>query len=136
MNIPFYVKLYLLTLAAFLAIDLLWLGFVARNFYRKYLGFLLSPSPNWPAAIVFYLLFVAGLLIFAVVPGLQAGSLGRALLLGALFGFFTYATYDLTNLATIKDWPLTITLVDLAWGVTLSTLVSWAGFLAGRWLLG
>jgi uncharacterized membrane protein len=134
MNTSFYIKLYLATLAAFFAIDMLWLGLVARGFYRKHLGFLLSPNPNWTAAIVFYLLFVAGLMIFAVIPGLQAGSLGKALLLGALFGLLTYATYDLTNLATIKDWPLIITLVDLVWGVVLATAVTLVSFLVGNWL--
>jgi uncharacterized membrane protein len=113
---------------------MLWLGLVARTFYRKYLGFLLSPSPNWTAAILFYLLFIAGLLIFAVVPGLQANSFGKALLLGALFGLLTYATYDLTNLATIKDWPLIVTVVDLVWGVVLASSVTAVSFLVGRWL--
>lgn len=134
MNTSFYIKLYFATLAAFLLIDLVWLGVVARGLYRKYLGFLLSPTTNWTAAIVFYLLFVVGLLVFAILPGLQAGSLGKALLLGAFFGLVTYATYDLTNLATLKDWPLTITIVDMAWGTLLATLVSWVGFLVGRWM--
>lgn len=131
----FYLKLYLATLAAFFVIDMLWLGLIARSLYRKYLGFLLSPQPNWVAAILFYLLFVAGLLVFAVVPGLQAGSLQRTLLLGAFFGLLTYATYDLTNLATLKDWPVAITVIDMIWGTLLATLVSAAGFFAGRWLL-
>jgi len=132
--VAFYVKLYLSTLAAFFVIDLIWLGLVARGLYRKFLGFLLSPTPNWTAAILFYLLWVAGLLVFAVVPGLQAGSVKKALLLGALFGFLTYATYDLTNQATVKDWPLTITVVDLLWGTFLATAVSYISFLIGRWL--
>lgn len=134
MTIGFYIKLYLAAVVVFFAIDMVWLGLVARGFYRKHIGFLLSPSPNWAAAIIFYLLFVAGLLIFAVVPGLQAGSFGKALLLGALFGFMTYATYDLTNLATVKDWPLTITIVDMIWGVVLSSAVTSLTFLAGRWM--
>lgn len=133
--VSYYVKLYLATLAAFFAIDMAWLGLVARWFYSKYLGDLLSPQVNWAAAIVFYLLFIVGLLIFAVVPGLQANSLGKALLLGALFGFMTYATYDLTNLATLKNWPLIVTIVDLIWGTTLATLVTLASFLAGRRLM-
>ena len=132
--VAFYVKLYLSTLAAFFVIDMIWLGLAARGLYRKYLGFLLSPSPNWTAAILFYLLWVAGLLVFVVVPGLQAGSVKKVLLLGALFGFLTYATYDLTNQATVKDWPLTITVVDLLWGTTLATAVSYISFLIGRWL--
>jgi len=134
MTLPYLIKLYFSTLVAFLSIDLLWLGLLARGFYRKHLGFLMSPSPNWTAAIIFYLLFIAGLLIFAVIPGLTGESMGKAVLLGALFGLFTYATYDLTNLATIKDWPLTLTVVDILWGVVLSSAVSWISFLIGRWL--
>ena len=132
----YYVKLYLCTLVAFFAVDMLWLGLVARRFYSRYLGFLLSPHPKWSAAILFYLLFVAGLLVFVIVPGLQAGSLRKVALLGALFGLITYATYDLTNLATVKDWPLLVTVVDLLWGMALAAVVSCLGFLAGRWLGG
>jgi len=134
MTPSFYIKLYFATLAVFLLIDMLWLGVVARGLYSKYLGYLLSPNPNWTAAVLFYLLFVVGVLVFAVLPGLQAASLGKALLLGALFGLLTYATYDLTNLATIRDWPVFITIVDLIWGTLLATLVSGAGFLVGRWM--
>ena len=134
MTLSYYIKLYISALAAFLLIDAIWLGLVARGFYRKYLGYLLSPTPNWAAAIIFYLLFVVGLVVFAIAPGLQAASLGKALLLGALFGLLTYATYDLTNLATIKDWPLIVTLVDLVWGVILSSSVTWVAFQVGRWL--
>jgi uncharacterized membrane protein len=129
-------KLYFITLGAFLAIDLLWLGLVARNFYQQQLGYLLAPRTNWSAAIIFYLLFVAGVLVFAVLPGLQAESLGKALLLGAFFGLVTYATYDLTNLATVKDWPVVVTLVDMAWGMVLSSLVTLVSFFAGQWLIG
>ena len=130
----YYVKLYFCTFIAFFAIDMVWLGLVAREFYQKQLGHLLRPDPNWTAAIVFYLLFVAGLLIFVVVPSLQAGSAKKVLILGALFGLITYATYDLTNLATVKDWPLIVTAVDMLWGGILATAVSYLGFLAGKWL--
>jgi uncharacterized membrane protein len=132
--IAYYLKIYLSALASFLAIDMVWLIVVARGFYRKQLGFLLSDQPNWWAAISFYLLFVAGLLVFAVVPALETGSLRRALLLGGFFGLVTYATYDLTNLATVKNWPWIVTVVDLAWGAVLATAVSCLGYLAGRWL--
>lgn len=104
----FLLKLYALTLAVFLAVDLLWLGVLARSFYQTHLGPLLSPVVNWPAALVFYLLYVVGILVFAVLPGLAKDSLAVADGWGALFGFFTYATYDLTNLATLKDWPLRV----------------------------
>lgn len=130
----YHVKLYFVTLAVFFVIDLVWLGVVARGFYTKHLGFLMSPSPNWLAGILFYLVFIVGLLVFVVAPGLEAGSLKVTLLRAALFGFITYATYDLTNLATIRNWPVLITIVDLAWGTTLSVIVSLASFLIGRWL--
>ena len=131
----YYVKLYFATLVAFFAIDMLWLGLVARTFYSKHLGYLMTPNTKWVAAIIFYLLFIAGLLVFVVVPGLQVNSLSRTLLLAAFFGLVTYATYDLTNLATVKDWPILVTIVDLLWGTTLSVLVSLVSFMAGRWLV-
>jgi uncharacterized membrane protein len=130
----YYLKLYLITLLAFFAIDMIWLGVVARTFYRKHIGFLLTPSPNWTAAIIFYLLFIVGILVFVVVPGLKDGSLRSTMLRAALFGLITYATYDLTNLATVKDWPVIVTVVDLIWGTVLSMAVSFAGFMAGKWL--
>ena len=131
----YYLKLYLATLIAFFAIDMIWLGLVARTFYRKYLGFLLAPSTNWIAAIIFYLLFIVGILVFVVVPGLEKNSLKTTLLLAALFGLITYATYDLTNLATVMDWPVIVSIVDIAWGVVLSISVSIIGFWAGKLLL-
>jgi len=131
--VAYYVKLYFSTLLAFLLIDGIWLGLVARGFYGRYLGFLLKPNPNWLAASLFYLLFVAGILLFVIIPALQHESGKRALVCGAIFGLVTYATYDLTNLATIKDWPLVVTVVDLAWGMSIGAAVSYVGFLAARW---
>lgn len=128
----YYLKLYLSLFAAFFVIDMVWLGLVARTFYRKYLGFLMAPHPNWFAAIVFYLLFILGILIFVVIPGLEGGSLKETMIRAALFGLITYATYDLTNLATLKDWPVLITIVDMLWGTFLSVSVSMIGILAGR----
>jgi uncharacterized membrane protein len=130
----YYLKLYFATLVAFFAIDMVWLGLVARTFYRKHLGFLMAPSPNWLAAIIFYLLFIAGILVFVVLPGLEENSLKTTLLRAALFGLITYATYDLTNLATLKDWPVLLTVVDMIWGTVLSVLVSTISFMAGKWL--
>jgi uncharacterized membrane protein len=129
-----YLKLYLVTTIAFFAIDMVWLGLVARTFYRKYLGFLMAPSPNWLAAIIFYLLFIVGILVFVVLPGLEDNSFKTTLLRAALFGLITYATYDLTNLATVKDWPVLITVVDMAWGTVLSVAVSSISFWVGKWL--
>lgn len=130
----FLLKLYALTLPVFLAVDLLWLGVVARGFYQTHLGAIVSPTVNWPAAVVFYLVYVVGILVFAVVPGLAKDSLAVAAGWGALFGLFTYATYELTNLATLRDWPLRIVIVDTLWGVVLCALVASAGFVIGRWL--
>ncbi|MEZ4386220.1 MAG: DUF2177 family protein [Candidatus Krumholzibacteriia bacterium] len=124
--------LYLVLLVTFLAVDAVWLGLVADGFYGRQLGFLLAAQPNWLAAGVFYLLFVAGLQIFVVEPGLRTGSLRWTLGRAALFGLVTYATYDLTNLATVAGWPVLVTVVDLAWGTVLSGAVSLVGHLAGR----
>lgn len=124
-----YIKLYLITLPVFFAIDMFWLGVVAKNFYKQQIGFLMTPNVNWVAAIVFYLIFIAGLVLFVISPALEKASLMHAVLFGALFGFVSYATYDLTNLATLKDWPLMITLVDLAWGAVLSGSVSTVAYL-------
>jgi uncharacterized membrane protein len=134
MSIPFYFKLYFLTVPIFFVIDLIWLGVVAKGFYRKNLNHILSPSVNWPAAIIFYLMYIAGILIFAVLPGLAKDSLRHAAMWGALFGFFTYATYDLTNLALLKDWPLNVVIVDILWGVILCTVVASLSFGVARWL--
>jgi len=134
MNFATIVKLYFLTVPVFFLIDMLWIGVIARGFYKRHLGYFLSPTVNWPAAVIFYLIFIAGILIFAVLPALERESLRRAVVWGALFGFFTYATYDLTNLATVRDWPLIAAIVDIFWGVCLCTAVSAAGYLIGRWL--
>ncbi len=132
--IAYYVKIYVSALVGFLAIDMLWLGVVARGFYRRHLGFMLADHVNWWAAISFYLLFVAGVLVFAVGPGLQAHSLAKTLLLGGFLGLVTYGTYDLTNLATAKSWPWIVTVVDMVWGTVLAAAVSAIGYLAGTWL--
>ncbi len=129
------ITLYLMTLAVFFVIDMVWLGVVAKGFYRKHLGSMLSPKINWAAALLFYLVFIAGLLIFVIRPALAQGEPLKALLLGALFGLISYATYDLSNLATLKGWPIIVTVVDLVWGATLGGLVSLTGTLLGRWLL-
>ena len=123
--------LYLVTLAIFFLIDMVWLGLVAKNFYRRQLGEMLSPKINWPAAILFYLLFIAGLLLFVVAPALERGGALQALWQGALFGLIAYATYDLTNLATLRNWPILVTIVDLAWGAVLGGAVSFFSALAG-----
>lgn len=128
----YYIRLYLVSLVAFFAVDMIWLVLVARSFYARQIGYLMAPDVNWTPALIFYGLYVAAVLIFVVLPGLRAGNLRSMLVKAAFFGLVAYATYDLTNLATVKDWPLTVTLVDLVWGMVLTSLVSLAGYFAGR----
>lgn len=130
----FHVKLYASTFLAFLAIDAVWIGLVARTFYKQHLGTMLAEEPRLGAAAAFYLVYIAALLVFVVLPALAESSLAKAVLLGAFFGLVCYATYDLTNLATLKGWPMIVTVVDLAWGTFLSAAVSGAGYAAGKWL--
>jgi uncharacterized membrane protein len=125
---------YVLTLVTFLAIDAVWLGLIARGLYKRELGHLLAPNVRWGAAGVFYLLYVAGVLILVVLPNLNA-PVTRAILLGALFGLVAYATYDLTNLATLVRWPVRVTLLDLVWGTFLTAATAAAGWTFARWLL-
>lgn len=127
--------MYLMTLAVFFLIDMIWLGVVAKGFYRRHLGPMLSPKVNWTAAFLFYLLFIVGLLVFVIKPALIEGEPLKALFFGALLGLISYATYDLTNLATLKDWPLVVTVVDLVWGSVLGGAVSFVSVLLGRSLL-
>lgn len=129
-----FLKLYLITFVIFFIIDLIWLGIVAKNLYQRQIGHLMADQVNWIAAIIFYLLFIGGLVFFVLIPAVDAGSLGKAILYGALFGFITYATYDLTNLATLKDWPWQITLIDLAWGTFLGTSTSLFSYLLYQWI--
>jgi uncharacterized membrane protein len=127
--------LYGITLAIFFLIDMVWLGLVAKGFYRRQLGTFLSPQVRWGAAILFYLLFITGLLVFVVRPALLRDAPLEALLFGALFGLICYATYDLSNMATLKDWPLIVTVVDLVWGTALGGAVSFLSGVIGRaWL--
>ena len=120
--------LYTLSLCAFLILDGIWLGFIAPELYQKYIGHLLTETPYWPAAIAFYLLFIGGIMYFATLPALQLRSGREALKRGALFGLMTYATYDLTNMATLPNWPLAITVIDLIWGSFLSGSVAYIGY--------
>lgn len=119
-----FIKLFAIALPVFFAIDMFWLGIVAKDFYRAQIGTLMKSDVNWTAAIIFYLIFIAGLVVFVISPAIEKGSWTHALLFGALFGLVCYATYDLTNLAMAKDWPLLVTIVDLAWGAVLAASVS------------
>lgn len=131
MSIVQYIYIYLLTIPVFFLIDMVWLGFVARNFYREQIGHLLG-DVNWIAAVIFYLVYIVGIVLFAISPAIKSGSWTTALLWGAVFGFFAYATYDFTNLATLKDWPVLVTVVDIAWGTVLTGSVATGGYLLAR----
>lgn len=126
------VKAALATLAAFLAIDAVWLGLIMTDTYRGWLGDMMLAEPRYVPAALFYLLYTVGVMVFAVLPALKAGNLGRAAKLGALLGLVAYGTYDLSNYATLTFWPLPMTVVDIAWGTVLSCLAACAGYLAGR----
>ena len=132
-----YLAAYGATVVVMLALDLIWLGVVAKSLYRNGIGHLMADSPNFVAGGAFYLLYPVGILLFAIAPTLWSGSRGlepcsRVVLTGAMFGFFAYVTYDLSNLATLKGWPLHLALVDIAWG----TAVTAAAAAAGRLVLG
>jgi len=125
------IRLYLVTVPVFFLIDLVWLGVVARGFYRNQMGSLMADPIVWWAALLFYLLSVAGIIVFAVVPAIDAGSWTKALMRGAAFGFFTYMTYDLTNLATLQGWSVTLAVVDIAWGTVLCGAVATVSYVIG-----
>lgn len=128
MRTALFLQTYAVSLVCFLVLDFAWLGLIARGFYRQQLGHLLSPDVRWAPAILFYLLFVAAVVVFAVVPAVERGSLLRAVLLGGFFGIVAYATYDLTNLATFKDFPALVAAVDMTWGCVLSAAVAALGY--------
>lgn len=126
---------YVATAIVFLAIDYVWLTQVATRFYFDRIGHLLMEKPNLTAAGVFYIIYVVGIVIFAVLPALKNESLAYAIMYGALFGFFTYATYDVTNYATLRDWPVMVAVVDVAWGTVLSAVSAALGYLLTRMVL-
>jgi uncharacterized membrane protein len=135
MNITIFLKLYAVAVVTFFVMDLIWLGVVARSFYQNQMGHLMRADVNWAAAIVFYLVFVVGIVVLAVWPAVERQSLGRAIALGALLGLVTYAAYDLTNLATLDGFPFRVVLVDMAWGTVLCGSVSAVTYLASTRLL-
>jgi uncharacterized membrane protein len=124
-------RTYAVAIVTFFALDLLWLGVVAKGFYRTQMGHLLRPDVQWGPALLFYLIFVAALVVFVVQPAMEKQSLRHALLYGAFFGLATYAAYDLTNLALAKDFPTIVAVVDLAWGAVLSATVAAVAYKVG-----
>lgn len=123
-----YVFLYLITFVVFLAIDFIWLNFIAKNLYSTRIGHLLAEKPNLVPAFIFYLIFVVGIMIFAIIPGYETKNILKTISLGALFGLLTYSTYDLTNLATMRNWPVSVTIIDIIWGTSISVVTSTAGY--------
>ncbi|MCF4099141.1 DUF2177 family protein [Maritalea mediterranea] len=127
---------YLATLIVFLGIDFVWLAYVARNFYFDRISHLMADSPNFAAAGVFYLFYVVGIVYFAVIPALKTGSVMPAIVSGALLGLLAYGTYDMTNFATLKNWPIAVTIMDIVWGATLTATSAAAGFYITRAVSG
>lgn len=129
-----YLLLYILTVPVFFAIDLVWIGVVARGLYQREIGALLLDSPRWSVALGFYLLYIVGIVALVVLPAHASGSLFEAVWRGALLGLVAYATYDLTNLATMKGWSATVTLVDMVWGAVLTSVVAAVSYVIAGWL--
>jgi uncharacterized membrane protein len=127
LSIPFAASVVLLAVP-----DLIWLGLIMDEFYQANLRHLMAGNINFLAAIAFYLLYTAGLFLFAVLPAVRAGKMRRAATLGVLLGLLAYGTYDLTNQATLKDWPFIVTVVDMAWGAVLTGALSVFGFFLVR----
>lgn len=123
-----FVKMYVIALIVFIAIDAIWLGLIAKNLYQKEIGHLMSDSVNYIAALIFYLLFLVGLVYFVINPAIIDRNITKLIISGILFGIITYSTYDLTNLATLKDWPIKVTIIDLIWGSFVSTATSLATY--------
>ena len=131
-----FFKLYLVALLIFLVIDMVWLGLIAKNFYRQHISHLMKASVNWLAAGIFYPLFIIGLVLFVISPAIKNNSYWQAIVFGALFGMIAYAAYDLTNLATLKGWPVLMTIIDISWGAVLSASVSVITYLVFKTIWG
>lgn len=130
-----YLVAYVSSLLIFLAIDAIWLTTMSQRLYRRYLGDILVETFSPVPAALFYLIYVAGIIIFATAPAFATGRWTTAAIYGALYGFFAYATYDLTNQATIRGWPAAITIADICWGSLLSATTAVLGFLVTRYFL-
>ena len=126
-----FLKYYLFAILAFFPLDMIWLGWLARPFYQKHMGPWMADKTDWPTAVVFYLLFLSGLVYFVVLPVEQSTGT-EVLLRGAFFGLITYGTYELTNRAVIANWPYALVIVDMLWGAVLCATVSWVSWYFGR----
>jgi uncharacterized membrane protein len=128
-----YLAAYLAAALVMIALDVVWLGLIAKGTYQQSIGHLMSEKPNLLAAVAFYVIYAGGLLVFTLVPQADDAAWGRPMLMGALFGLVAYATYDLSNYATLKNWPLGLTLLDMAWGSAISAVSAGAGKAAMNW---
>lgn len=133
MELGIFIKIYIIAFIIFLIVDAIWLGLVATKFYKNTIGHLMADKPNYIAAGIFYLIYIGGIVFFTY-QGIVEGNIGKVLLNAAIFGFIAYATYDLTNLATLKDWPIKVTIVDLIWGTSLSTIISMLSYYIYHWI--
>lgn len=127
-----FLRMYAVGVASFFAVDLVWLGLVAKGFYQRQMGHLIRPDVQWLPAVLFYLIYVAALVVFVAGPAAERRSLGRAIGYGAFFGLAAYSAFDLTGLALLRGFPVTAALVDMAWGALLSASVSAAVVLSAR----
>ncbi|MBT3520420.1 MAG: DUF2177 family protein [Gammaproteobacteria bacterium] len=128
-------KLFLVSFITFLFLDAIWLGLIARGFYSKHLSLYLTDNVIWPSAFIFYIIFNIGLLIFVILPSIEKNSYSTLLIYSILYGLVTFATYDLTNHATIKDWPLIVSIVDMSYGMFVALVSSSAAFYANKYLV-
>ncbi|HEX4302074.1 MAG TPA: DUF2177 family protein [Rhizomicrobium sp.] len=125
-----YLVAYLVAAVVMAAFDLAWLGYAVKAFFEPAVGSLLSAKTNMTAAVLFYILYIVGICLFAIGPGLRGGGWAAALFMGAAFGFFAYMTYDLTNMATLKVWPAHLAAIDIAWGTFVTGIAALAGYSA------
>ena len=112
--------IFIITSVIFFAIDMVWLGLIAKNYYQEKIGFLMADKVNWVAALVFYVMYIGGILYFVILPNIDHGNWQTTLLKGAILGMLCYGTYDLTNMATLKNWPYQLVIIDILWGAFLT----------------
>ena len=130
-----YIKLFLVSFATFLLLDALWLGLIARSFYAKHLSLYLTDNVLWSSAFIFYVIFNVGLLVFVILPSIEKNSYQSLVLYSLLYGLVTFATYDLTNLATIKDWPIIVSLIDIMYGMFVALVSASAAFYMNKYFI-
>lgn len=128
-------KLFLASFITFLFLDAIWLGLIARGFYSKHLSLYLTDNVIWSSALIFYVIFNIGLLIFVILPSIDKNSYTTLVVYSLLYGLVTFATYDLTNHATIKDWPLIVSIVDMSYGMFVALVSSSAAFYANKYMM-